>query len=200
MREKAQQVKARQTRARIVRRVLLVVGAIAVVAVGAAGVTYALSSRDARSSALPHAASDDGFVVTAATGIADPRADQTVDGNASALAAEATPTPTPTPTPSPTSTAAPVDIRVYVDYLSSEAREFQLANAEQLSKWVSQDAASLTYYPVAMLTSKSNGTKYSLRAAGCAALFRDPRVGQVLRLQHELLINQPAPRLRRLQR
>ena len=190
VREKAQQVKARQTRARIIRRSLVTIGAAAVVAVGATGVTYALSSHDSRSQALPDAASNDGFVVTAATGIADPRADQTVDGNASALAAEATPTATPTPTP--TTTAAPVDIRVYVDYLSTEAREFQLANAEQLSKWVSQDAASLTYYPVAMLTSKSNGTKYSLRAAGAAACVATHASDKFFAFNHELLINQPA--------
>lgn len=188
VREKAQQVKARQTRARILRRSLVTVGAVAVVAVGAAGVTYALSSRDGRSQALPDVASDDGFVVTAATGIADPLADQTVDGNASALAAEAT----ATPTPAPTTTAAPVDIRVYVDYLSTEAREFQLANAEQLSKWVSQDAASLTYYPVAMLTSKSNGTKYSLRAAGAAACVATHASDRFFAYNHELLVNQPA--------
>lgn len=190
VREKAQQVKARQKRARILRRSLLTVGAAAVVAVGAVGVTSALSSHDSRSQAFPDAASDDGFVVTAATGIADPLADQTVDGNASALAAEAT--PTVAPTPAPTTTAAPVDIRVYVDYLSTEAREFQLANAEQLSKWVSQDAASLTYYPVAMLTSKSNGTKYSLRAAGAAACVATQASDRFFAFNHELLTNQPA--------
>lgn len=192
VREKAQQVKARQTRARIVRRSLVTIGAVAVVAVGAAGVTYALSSRDGRSQALPDAATDDGFVVTAATGIADPRAAQTVDGNASTLAAEATPSATVEPTPAPTTTAAPVDIRVYVDYLSTEAREFQIANAEQLSKWVSQDAAALTYYPVAMLTSKSNGTKYSLRAAGAAACVATHAQDKFFAFNHELLISQPA--------
>jgi protein-disulfide isomerase len=192
VREKAQQVKARQARMRILRRSVIGVGAIAVVAVGAVAVTYALSSNGSRSQALPSAASDDGFLVSSATGIADPLATQTVDGDSSALAAGATPTPEATPTPSPTTTAAPVDIRVYVDYLSTEAREFQVANAEQLSKWVDEDAATLTYYPVAMLTSKSNGTKYSLRAAGASACVATHASDRFFAFNHELLTNQPA--------
>jgi len=194
VREKAQQVKARQTRMRIVRRSLIGIGAAAVVAVGAVGVTYAVSSNQSRSQALPETASDDGFVVSSATGIADPLAAQAVDGDASTLAAGATPSPAPTaePTPSSTTTAAPVDIRVYVDYLSTEAREFQMANAEQLSKWVDEDAATLTYYPVAMLTSKSNGTKYSLRAAGASACVATYASDRFFAFNHELLTNQPA--------
>jgi len=192
VREKAQQVKARQARLRILRRSAIGVGAIAIVAVGAVAVTYAVSSNGSRPQALPSAASDDGFIVSSATGIADPLAAQTVDGDASTLAAGATPTPDATPTPSPTTTAAPVDIRVYVDYLSTEAREFQVANAEQLSKWVDEDAATLTYYPVAMLTSKSNGTKYSLRAAGASACVATHASDRFFAFNHELLTNQPA--------
>lgn len=190
VREKAQQVKAKQTRWRIVRRSLIGVGAAAVVAVGAVGVTSALSSHESRSQALPDAAADDGFVVTSAGNVADPLADQTVDGAAATMAAGAE--PTSEPSPKPTGTAEPVDIRVYVDYLSTEAREFQAANATQLSKWVGDDAASLTYYPVAMLTSKSNGTKYSLRAAGAAACVATHASDRFFAFNHELLTNQPA--------
>ncbi|MDF2046770.1 thioredoxin domain-containing protein [Microbacterium sp. Kw_RZR3] len=196
VREKAQQVKARQARLRVLRRSLIGVGAAAVVAVGAVAVTYAVSSNGSRPQALPAAATDDGFLVSSATGVPDPLAPQAVDGDASTLAAGATPSATPepatTPTPAPTSTAAPVDIRVYVDYLSTEAREFQVANAEQLSKWVDEDAAKLTYYPVAMLTSKSNGTKYSLRAAGASACVATHASDRFFAFNHELLTNQPA--------
>ncbi|MDQ1076262.1 MULTISPECIES: thioredoxin domain-containing protein [Microbacterium] len=192
VREKAQQVKARQARLRVLRRSLIGVGAAAVVAVGAVAVTYAVSSNGSRPQALPAAATDDGFLVSSATGVPDPLAPQAVDGDASTLAAGATPEPATTPTPAPTSTAAPVDIRVYVDYLSTEAREFQVANAEQLSKWVDEDAAKLTYYPVAMLTSKSNGTKYSLRAAGASACVATHASDRFFAFNHELLTNQPA--------
>ncbi|KQR23421.1 DsbA family protein [Microbacterium sp. Leaf151] len=190
VREKAQQVKAKQTRWRIARRSAIAVGAVAVIGIGAVGVSAALNSREDRSQALPDAASDDGFLVTSAPQVANPLADQTVDGTAATMAAEAA--PTAEPTPEPTSTAAPVDIRVYVDYLSTEAREFQSANATQLSKWVGDDAATLTYYPVAMLTSKSNGTKYSLRAAGAAACVATHASDRFFAFNHELLTTQPA--------
>ncbi|WP_295783523.1 thioredoxin domain-containing protein [uncultured Microbacterium sp.] len=191
VREKAQQVKAKQTRWRIARRSLLAIGAVAVIGVGAVGVSAALNSREARSQALPDAASDDGFVITSASQVADPLADQTVDGSSATMAAGAA-APTTAPTPEPTGSAAPVDIRVYVDYMSTEAREFQAANATQLSKWVTDGAASLTYYPVAMLTSKSNGTKYSLRAAGAAACVATHASDRFFAYNHELLTNQPA--------
>jgi hypothetical protein len=190
VREKAQQVKAKQTRWRIARRSAIAVGAVAVIGIGAVGVSAALNSREDRSQALPDAASDDGFLITNAPQVANPLADQTVDGTAATMAAEAA--PTAEPTPEPTSTAAPVDIRVYVDYLSTEAREFQSANATQLSKWVGDDAATLTYYPVAMLTSKSNGTKYSLRAAGAAACVATHASDRFFAFNHELLTTQPA--------
>ncbi|MBM3715156.1 MAG: protein-disulfide isomerase [Actinobacteria bacterium] len=196
VREKAQQVKARQTRARIARRSVVGILGVAVAAAGAVGVTWAVSSDGSRSQALPEAAND-GFVVTAATGVADPMVDQSVEGNAATPAAtpaaEAAATETPAAaTPAPTGTAAPVDIRVYVDYLSAEAKEFQSANADQLSKWVAEDAASLTYYPVAMLTSKSNGTKYSLRAASAAACVATHDPDDFFSFNHELLMKQPA--------
>ncbi|MDQ1084638.1 MULTISPECIES: thioredoxin domain-containing protein [Microbacterium] len=192
VREKAQQVKAKQTRWRIARRSAIAVGAVAVIGIGAAGVSAALTSHEGRSQALPDAAADDGFLVTTASQVANPLADQTVDGTAATMAAQASATPTAEPTPEPTTTAAPVDIRVYVDYLSPEAREFQSANASQLSKWVGDDAATLTYYPVAMLTSKSNGTKYSLRAAGAAACVATHASDRFFAFNHELLTNQPA--------
>lgn len=194
VREKALQVKAKQTRWRIARRSLIGIGAVAVIAVGAVGVSLALNSREARSQALPDAANEDGFVVTSASAVEDPLADQTVDGSAASMSAQAAPTaePSAAATPEPTGTAAPVDIRVYVDYMSTEAREFQTANAGQLSKWVTDKAATLTYYPVAMLTSKSNGTKYSLRAAGAAACVATHSSDRFFAFNHELLTNQPA--------
>ena len=127
----------------------------------------------------------------------------TVDDEAAAQSLEAVPaeTPTATPTPTPAATDQPVvDIRVYVDYLSTGSHDFQVANVQQLSKWVTEDAATLTYYPVAMLTAKSNGTKYSLRAASAAACVATHSPDTFFAFNNALLAEQPDGRLRRLHR
>ena len=80
---------------------------------------------------------------------------------------------------------------MYVDYLSSGSREFQLANVQQLAEWVSEDAATLSYYPVAMLTAKSNGTKYSLRAASAAACVGHALSRHLLRVHQRAARQQP---------
>ena len=109
-------------------------------------------------------------------------------------AASATPTPEGEASPTPTATvaAAPVEIHVYVDYLSSSAREWQLANSAQLADWVAEGAATLTYHPVAMLTAKSNGTKYSLRAASAAACVATYAPASFFAFNDDLLTRQPA--------
>jgi protein-disulfide isomerase len=169
VREKAQQVQQQQSRARAVRRSALLTGAFVVVAAVVVAVTWAVQSAVTKPQLSPANATDGGFAVTAVTGVAG-----TGGGDQQPLAtvsASPTASPSPTATASPSPTAAPgvVDIRVYVDYLAPGAKQFQLSNDAQLSTWVSQNAATLTYYPVAMLTPKSNGTKYSLRAASAAA-------------------------------
>lgn len=189
VREKAQQVHVKQSRLRVLRRVMLGVAGIAVVGLASAGVVYALTEMGPRPLVQPANASDDGFQVTTVSGVSAAE-DPTVDDS---TAQQATTAPTPEASPSPSSTGTQaVSIRVYVDYLSTQAREFQVANAEQLSKWVKQDAASLTYYPVAMLTSKSNGTKYSLRAAGAAACVATYSPDTFFAFNDELLRKQPS--------
>jgi protein-disulfide isomerase len=188
VREKAQQVHVRQSRMRWVRRLLIGAGAVALVGGAAAAVVWTLGAAGDRPQLEPPSAAQDGFSVTAVAGIASSGADATVP--------QQTPTPQETTTsagatPAPTG-AAPVDIRVYIDYLSTGSRDFQLANAQQLSKWVSQDAATLSYYPVAMLTSKSNGTKYSLRAASAAACVATHSPDTFFAFNDALLRQQPA--------
>lgn len=192
VREKAQQVKARQSRARVIRRTTLVTLGIAVIAAVALVVTWTVSSSASKPMADPSNVSG-GFVVTGVRGTGVPSAEN------GAGAAEATPAPTgdaaateTQPTPSATPTEAPaVDIRVYVDYLSSGSRDFQVANVKQLSQWVDSGAATLTYYPVAMLTAKSNGTKYSLRAAGAAACVAQNSPAYFFAFNNALLTQQP---------
>lgn len=189
VREKAEQVQARQSRARIVRRSALVVGVGAALAVVAVVVTGAIGSTLNRPQLSPSNSQADGFAVTDITGVAQPPAemdDQTAPAPDATAEGEATPTPSPTASGSPV-----VDIQVYVDYLSPGAREWQLANSAQLASWVGDGAVALTYHPVSMLTAKSNGTKYSLRAASAAACVATYEPATFFAFHTALLTQQP---------
>lgn len=186
VREKAQQVHAQQSRARIMRRII--VGAVAIVAVGAIGtaVWMAVTSTVGKPQLSPSGMKGDGIAVTEVTAAAV--SDQ----------APGSPTPEPTeagatatPTPKPTTTGQ-VDIHIYVDYLSPGAGEFERANARQIASWISQGAVTVTYHPVALLTASSNGTKYSLRAAAAAACVATHSPEQFYAFNHDLLDDQPA--------
>lgn len=192
VREKAQQVQAQQSRARVIRTTSIAVVIVAVIAVAAVVVTWVVSSSASQPLLSPTNVTDDGFVVTAVSGVGSASDSGSVDDEAASLEAVPDETPTPTPTPTPAATQQPVvDIRVYVDYLSTGSHDFQVANVQQLSEWVSNDAATLTYYPVAMLTAKSNGTKYSLRAANAAACVATHSPDTFFAFNNALLAEQP---------
>lgn len=191
VREKAQQVHAQQSRARAIRRATLVTVVVAVVAVAAVVVTWAVSSAASKPLLQPANVTDDGFAVTQVSGVGVVTGTNSdVDATPSAAAPSPTPTAAATPTATPTDQPA-VDIRVYVDYLSSGSKDFQIANAQQLADWVTQGAATLSYYPVAMLTAKSNGTKYSLRAASAAACVATDSPDVFFAYNNALLTQQP---------
>jgi len=197
VREKAQLVHARQKRARMIRTAAVAVGAVVVVGAVATGVTMAVTSQAALPDMSPANVVDDGFAVTSVNGVA-------VDPGSGSADAGATPAPTAkasekassssstaTPDPGATGTGV-VDIRVYVDYYAPGAKQFQIANVQQLTRWVNQDAATLSYYPVAMLSAKSNGTKYSLRAASASACVATHSPDSFFAFNNALLSKQPA--------
>lgn len=194
VREKAQQVQAKQARVRVLRR--SIVGVVAVALVGAVGfgVCNAIGSVADEPVRQPTGMSADGVLIAAVSGQSEP---------SDATLAETTPTPTPTPEASPTATPTAaeaeeftladgaVDIHIYVDYLSPHAGKFQRANARQLSGWITEGAVTVTYHPVALLTTNSNGTKYSQRAAAAAACVATHSPEQFTDFNHELLVDQP---------
>jgi protein-disulfide isomerase len=192
VREKAQQVRVQQSRARMVRRSALIGGVVLAGAAVAVVVAWAIGATADRAQLEPINATADGFAITSITGVvgaADTGIAETPTPTPSTASESASPTATPE---AEESAAPPVEIRVYLDYLSPGARQWQLANVQQLTAWVSQGAATLTYHPVSMLAAKSNGTKYSLRAAGAAACMATYSPDDFFNFNNELLTRQPA--------
>src|SRR4029453_3461656 len=77
-----------------------------------------------------------------------------------ARAAGATPTPTV-----PDESGEVANIVMYVDYLCPFCGQFEETNSDSLRTMVESGAATLEMHPIAILTNKSAGTQYSLRAA-----------------------------------
>lgn len=62
-----------------------------------------------------------------------------------------------------------IDIQIYLDYLCPICGQFEDVNGPLIDQLVADGAATIEYHPLAILTSKSAGTQYSLRAANAAA-------------------------------
>jgi protein-disulfide isomerase len=109
------------------------------------------------------------------------------------LKAVHTPGQRPEQEPVPSEENAPevVDIQLYVDYLCTNCGTFQQRNNEQLRSWVESGAATLEIHPLALLTTKSAGTQYSLRAASAAACVADLSPDHFYDFHVALLTDQP---------
>lgn len=99
--------------------------------------------------------------------------------------------PSATPVPSETNPVDVVEIRVYVDYLCGNCGTFDQKNSEQLRTWVTSGAATLEIHPIALLTTKSAGTQYSLRAANAAACVAEYSPDSFFDFHEALFRDQP---------
>ncbi|TFD09734.1 hypothetical protein E3T35_14800 [Cryobacterium sp. TMT1-2-2] len=91
----------------------------------------------------------------------------------------------------PDTSGAVANIRIYVDYLCPLCGDFEDANNEQIASWVDSGAATVEIHPVAILTSKSAGTKYSLRAANAAACVANYSPDDFFAFSSALFVDQP---------
>lgn len=167
----------------------IIVGAVAVVAVGAIGtaVAMAVTSSVSKPTLSPTGMDADGVVVNTAPGVGAEDVPETTAPEETESGVEETAEPTPEPTASQTA----ADVHIYVDYLSPGAGDFERANARQLAGWINEGVVTVTYHPVSMLTASSNGTKYSLRSAAAAACVATHSPTQFYPFNHELLVDQP---------
>jgi protein-disulfide isomerase len=84
-----------------------------------------------------------------------------------------------------------VNIRVYSDYLCSLCGDFQRTNGKQLEPLIKDGAITMEIHPIAILTSHSAGTKYSLRAANAAACVANYSPDSFWKFNNALFAKQP---------
>ncbi|MFO7691293.1 MAG: thioredoxin domain-containing protein [Cryobacterium sp.] len=91
----------------------------------------------------------------------------------------------------PDATGTVANIRIYVDYLCPACNVFETTNGEQIRTWVETGAATVEVHPIAILTSRSAGTQYSLRAANAAACVADSAPDAFYAFHESLFAGQP---------
>lgn len=99
--------------------------------------------------------------------------------------------PEATPVANEPNEAGVVDIQLYVDYLCPYCGDFEATNAEQIGALVEEGAATLEVHPIAILTSQSLGTQYSVRSANAAACVADSAPDSFYAFHNSLFENQP---------
>jgi protein-disulfide isomerase len=95
------------------------------------------------------------------------------------------------PVPSATNSPEVIDIKLYIDYLCPDCGTFENKNDAQLRAWVESGAATIEIHPIAVLTTKSAGTQYSLRAANAAACVAEFAPNHFFNFNEALFVDQP---------
>ncbi|WP_136708607.1 thioredoxin domain-containing protein [Agromyces sp. H66] len=179
-REKARALREEQKKRERRNRFLIQGGVIvAVLAIAAIVVTLIVQNNQPEGPGPRNMASD-GILLTAG----DDGAITAVE--TPALAADGTPTPT---VPDESGTVA--NIVVYLDYLCPFCGQFEATNSENIRTMVEEGAATLEVHPISILTNKSAGTQYSLRAANAAACVADASPDSFFDFNAILFANQP---------
>jgi protein-disulfide isomerase len=173
-REKARELRVAQHKQEKRNRFLLQGGIVVVVLAVVAGVAFILTSAIRPPAPGPTNMASDGIVIGSELQVVQ----------TPALAAGAAPVATPVDAKVP-------NIRIYVDYLNQVSGEFQKANSEQLATWADNGTATVEYHPIAILTGRSAGSQYSLRAANAAACVANFSPNSFFAFNELLFENQP---------
>jgi len=91
----------------------------------------------------------------------------------------------------PDATGTVANIRIYVDYLCPFCGDFETTNGEQIATWVESGAATVEIHPIAILTGRSAGSQYSLRAANSAACVANYSPDDFYAFNSALFVDQP---------
>jgi protein-disulfide isomerase len=107
------------------------------------------------------------------------------------VAASASGSASASPSSAATAGAGTVRITLYVDYLCPTCGQFEQANGDYIEDLVDSGAATVDIHPVAVLSNRSQGTKYSLRAANAAACVAEHSPDQFYAVNEALFAKQP---------
>lgn len=173
-REKAKELRNAQRKQEKRNRFLLQGGIVVVVLAVIAGVAFILTSAIRPPAPGPTNMASDGIVIGAELEAVE----------TPALAAGASPVATGVDPNVP-------NIRIYVDYLCPVCGQFEEANAEQLATWAENGTATVEYHPIAILTGRSAGSQYSLRAANAAACVANYSPNDFFAFNTLMFENQP---------
>jgi protein-disulfide isomerase len=106
-------------------------------------------------------------------------------------AAGSTASASPSESTSASAGAEPVRITMYVDYLCPFCGQFEKANSDYIEGLVESGVATVDIHPIAILANRSQGTKYSLRAANAAACVAQSSPDQFFAVNRALFAAQP---------
>lgn len=95
------------------------------------------------------------------------------------------------PVASAENAAGIVDITLYVDYLCPICGQFEEATGAAVADLLTRGAATIEIHPIAILTNRSQGTQYSLRAANAAACVANDYPNSFMNFHNALFANQP---------
>lgn len=151
-REKAKELRDAQRKRDLRNRIFLQGGLVLVIVAVVAGIAFVIASAIRPPAAGPKNMASDGIVIGQ-----ELKAVQTpaIQAGAEPVSTEINPN-------------VP-NIRIFVDYLCPACGQFEKANSDQLATWAENGTATVEYHPIAILTGRSAGTQYSLRAANAAA-------------------------------
>lgn len=96
------------------------------------------------------------------------------------------------PRPGATNPPEVVDIRIYFDYLCQNCGTFVERNGDLIRSLVDEGAATVEFHPLAVLTTQSAGTQYSLRAANASACVAEYSPDHFFDFTLAMLSDQPA--------
>lgn len=101
-------------------------------------------------------------------------------------------------TPITSDPEGPVLLQVWVDYMCPWCGVFEYTNRAQITEWLDKGAVKLVVYPVSVLDSQSQGSKYSTRAANAAVAVANYSPDQFWDFHNLLFEKQPEEQSRGL--